>query len=92
MQNIPDDAEIIHFGFNKYACRDVVLPWDLSKIGSDDDKIAYKVVNQTVCKLLPYFNAPFNSNNTTGYILTLNGAKNYVEYALKNGFEYFKLT
>ena len=88
MQNIPDDAEIIHFGFHKYAVRDVFLPWDLSKTGSQDDGIIYKVVNKSVCKLLPDFNALYNSNNTTGYILTLNGAKNYVEYALAHGFKY----
>ena len=87
MTHIPEDAEIIHFGFHKYAVRDIFLPWDLSKTNYDD-KIAYKVVNNSVCHLVPDFNALYNSNNTTGYILTLNGAKNYVKYVAKNRFKY----
>jgi predicted O-methyltransferase YrrM len=85
MLDIPDDAEIIHFGFHKYAVRDVFLPWDLK---TDSDEISYKIVNKSVCKLMPDFNALYNSNNTTGYILTLNGAKNYLDFAIKNGFKY----
>jgi predicted O-methyltransferase YrrM len=87
MGNIPDDAEIIHFGFHKYAVRDVFLPWDLSNT-SYDDEISYKIVNKMICKLKPGHNLLYNCNNTTGYILTLNGAKNYVEYVQKNGFKY----
>ena len=87
MTNIPHDAEVIHFGFNKYAVRDVFLPWDLSNTNYDD-KISYKVVNNSICQLVPDFNALHNSNNTTGYVLTLNGAKNYVQYSLENGFKY----
>jgi GR25 family glycosyltransferase involved in LPS biosynthesis/predicted O-methyltransferase YrrM len=88
MSNIPDDAEIIHFGFHKYAVRDVFLPWDLSKSSSYDDEIAHTIVNKMVCKLMPDFNALYNSNNTTGYIVTLNGAKNFVDYVAHNGFTY----
>lgn len=89
MQHIPEDAEIIHFGFHKYAVRDIFLPWNLSKNDANyDDEIAYTVVNNSVCRLVPDFNALYNSNNTTGYVLTLNGAKNYVDYVLQNGFKY----
>jgi GR25 family glycosyltransferase involved in LPS biosynthesis/predicted O-methyltransferase YrrM len=88
IQHLPSDSEIIHFGFHKYAVRDVFLPWDLSKVGSYDDEIADTIVNKMVCKLKPDFNALYNSNNTTGYILTLNGAKKYIEYAKNNGFKY----
>jgi GR25 family glycosyltransferase involved in LPS biosynthesis len=87
MNSVPEDSEIIHFGFHKYAVRDVFLPWDLSKTGYDAE-IACKVVNKFVCQLVPVFNAAYNSNNTTGYILTLNGAKNYIQYVFKNGFKY----
>jgi len=86
MSCIPEDTEILHFGFHKYAVRDVFLPWDLSSLIEDD--IGYINVNKMVCKLSPDFNALYNSNNTTGYILTLNGAKNFVNYALQNGFKY----
>jgi predicted O-methyltransferase YrrM/GR25 family glycosyltransferase involved in LPS biosynthesis len=87
MTNIPHDAEIIHFGFHKYAVRDVFLPWDLSNTNYANE-IAYKVVNKSVCQLVPDFNALYNSNNSTGYILTLNGAKKYIQHVLENGFKY----
>jgi GR25 family glycosyltransferase involved in LPS biosynthesis len=86
VRNLPGDAEIVHFGFHKYAVRDIFLPWDLS---SDiRDEVSYEIVNNTVCKLLPSVFELYNCHNTTGYILTLNGAKNYVDYVLKNGFEF----
>jgi GR25 family glycosyltransferase involved in LPS biosynthesis/predicted O-methyltransferase YrrM len=89
VQDLPEDAEIIHFGFHKYAVRDVFLPWDLNnKNKIYDDELSYKNINSNICKLRPDFNALYHSNNSTGYILTLNGAKNYVDYALKNGFKY----
>lgn len=89
MSNIPHDAEIIHFGFHKYAVRDIFLPWDLSnKRSNDDDEVAYKIINNSVCKLRPDFNALYNSNNSTGYVLTLKGAKKYVDYIRHFGFKY----
>ena len=86
VRNLPEDAEIVHFGFHKYAVRDIFLPWDLS---SDiRDEVSYETVTNSVCKLLPSVFELYNCHNTTGYILTLNGAKNYVDYVLKNGFEF----
>ena len=85
-RELPDDAEMVHFGFHKYAVRDVFLPWDLSTTSRDE--VSYETVNNTVCKLLPSVFELYNCHNTTGYILTLNGAKNYVDYVLKNGFEF----
>jgi len=85
-RNLPDNAEIVHFGFHKYAVRDVFLPWDLSSTNQDD--ISYENVNNAVCKLRPSVFELYNCHNSTGYILTLNGAKNYVDYVLKNGFEF----
>ncbi len=85
-RNLPDDAEIVHFGFHKYAVRDVFLPWDLSSNSSDE--VSYEIVNNVVCKLRPSVTELYNCHNTTGYILTLNGAKNYVAHVLRAGFEY----
>jgi GR25 family glycosyltransferase involved in LPS biosynthesis len=82
-RNLPEDAEVVHFGFHKYAVRDIFLPWDLSS--DTRDEVSYKNVNNLVCKLKPTVNEFYNCHNTTGYILTLNGAKNYVDYALKHG-------
>ena len=84
--NIPENAEIVHFGFHKYAVRDIFLPFDLNT--NDNNNLSYSTVNDYVCKLVPDFNALYNSNNTTGYILTLKGAKNYVKHILQNGFKY----
>lgn len=85
-RELPGDAEIVHFGFHKYAVRDIFLPWDLSS--DSRDEVSYENVNNAVCKLRPSVFEFYNCHNTTGYILTLNGAKNYVEYVLKNGFEF----
>ena len=86
VHNLPDDAEMIHFGFHKYAVRDIFLPWDLSS--KSRDEISHENINDVVCKLRPWSTENYNCHNSTGYILTLNGAKNYVEYTLKNGFKY----
>lgn len=86
VHNLPDDAEMIHFGFHKYAVRDIFLPWDLSS--KSHDEISHENINDVVCRLRPCFTENYNCHNSTGYILTLNGAKNYVEYTLKNGFKY----
>ena len=85
-RDLPDDAEIVHFGFHKYAVRDIFLPWDLSS--DSRDEVSYEPVNNVVCKMRPTVTEFYNCHNTTGYILTLNGAKNYVEHVLKSGFEY----
>ncbi len=85
-RNLPNNAEIVHFGFHKYAVRDIFLPWDLSS--TTRDEISYENVNDAVCRLRPGITENYNCHNSTGYILTLNGAKNYIEYVLKNGFVY----
>jgi predicted O-methyltransferase YrrM/GR25 family glycosyltransferase involved in LPS biosynthesis len=86
VSNLPQNAEIIHFGFHKYAVRDIFLPWDLNS--NNDDILCFSKVNDYICKLKPDFNAFYNTNNSTAYILTLQGAKNYVQHVLQNGFKY----
>ena len=90
MSNIDNitDAEIIYFGFHKYACSDVFLPWDLSKLNNDDDEITKSIVNNEICMLTGKFYDAYNSNNALGYILTRKGAQNYVNYIIQNGFKY----
>jgi GR25 family glycosyltransferase involved in LPS biosynthesis len=85
-RDLPHDAEMVHFGFHKYAVRDVFLPWDLSS--NSRDEISYENINDAVCRLRPLFTENYNCHNSTGYILTLKGAKNYVKYTLENGFKY----
>ena len=86
MDNIPDDAEIIHLGFHKYAVRDVFLPWDLSK-NTKDDCISKVHINDFICKVNDGCHL-YNSHNSTCYILTQKGARNYISYIIneKQGF------
>jgi GR25 family glycosyltransferase involved in LPS biosynthesis len=83
MTNVTD-AEIIHFGFHKYACRDVFIPWDFT----DNNEIPGIAINNELCKISGNLFDLFNMNNSQGYILTLNGAQNYVNYIIQNGFKY----
>ena len=87
VDNLPEDAEIVHFGFHKYGVRDVYLPWDLSKLEQDDD-LSFGNINKNVCRLEKKPKALYNCNNSMGYILTLQGAINYTQYAEKNGFTF----
>jgi GR25 family glycosyltransferase involved in LPS biosynthesis len=86
VRNLPDNAEMVHFGFHKYAVRDIFLPWDLSS--ATRDEISYENINDAVCRLRPGITENYNCHNSTGYVLTLKGAKNYVEYVSENGFKY----
>jgi predicted O-methyltransferase YrrM/GR25 family glycosyltransferase involved in LPS biosynthesis len=90
MSNIDNvtDAEIIHLGFHNYACRDVFLSWDLSKLNNDDDEITKNIVNNEICKLKGKFDDQHNSNNSLCYIITRKGAQNYVNYIIQHGFMY----
>jgi GR25 family glycosyltransferase involved in LPS biosynthesis len=85
--NLPSDAEIVHFGFHKYRVRDVYLPWDLTEF-EQDDELSFGIVNKNVCRLEKKPKALYNCNNSMGYILTLQGAINYTQYAEKNGFTF----
>jgi GR25 family glycosyltransferase involved in LPS biosynthesis len=80
MDNIPDDAEIINIGFHKSAVLSWFIPWNLSKI-NEDDSLGKTIVNDGVHILK-------NSVNpcSLAYIITLNGAKNIVEYFNTCGF------
>jgi len=82
INNLPDDAEIINFAFHKYAAYAHFVPWNLDNPEIEDNKYLIKQKkNDYVCLL----------NNTInpcslGYIVTLQGAKNFINYINKVGF------
>jgi GR25 family glycosyltransferase involved in LPS biosynthesis len=85
IEDVIDDCEIIFFGFHKFAIRDVFLPWDLY---NDEDLVPSITINRNLCKLKSSFDDSINCNNSLGYILTLNGAKNFVNHIYQKGFTF----
>jgi len=94
------DAEIIYFAFHKYGVRDVFLPFDLTQSNNitigpngpngpnepNGPNIMEGSSSISVGKLNPYSKALYDCNNSLGYILTLKGAINYINYIEKHGF------
>lgn len=75
--NLPQDAEIINIGFHQHAVYSKVIPFDLT--ANNTSHIQYKM-NDFVCKLKPQVN-PCSSC----YIITKNGAQNFIDYIFKSG-------
>jgi GR25 family glycosyltransferase involved in LPS biosynthesis len=80
MKNIPDDAEIIHIGFHKYACGAHFVAWDLTST-DDFNEIGSLKVNESVCHLKYGINPC-----SLAYIVTLKGAICLIDHFEKNGF------
>ena len=80
MENIPDNAEIINFGFHKYAAYEHFVPWNLESTYDYNDLGKLKI-NSEVCLLQDTINPC-----SLAYIVTLKGAKNLTAYFKKNGF------
>ena len=80
VKHLPADSEMVNIGFHKFECMQHFVPWDLTR---DDDykTISSKIVNEHICKIKPGMNPC-----SLSYIITLQGAKNMVEYFEKNGF------
>ena len=79
MENIPEDAELINIGLNKHPQCAITTPWDFNQ--EADSSIAKEMVNNYVCKLKPDTNPC-----SLAYIVTLQGAKNLIQYFLTHGF------
>ena len=80
MTNIPSDAEIITIGQHKHAVLSWFIPWDLRKT-DEDDSLGEKIINDGVHILKNGVNPC-----SLAYIVTLNGAKNIVEFFNTYGF------
>jgi GR25 family glycosyltransferase involved in LPS biosynthesis len=80
MNNIPENAEIVNIAFHKFASYNQFIPWDLNQ--REEEKSMAKVnINNYICILNDTVNPC-----SLGYIVTLNGAKNLINYFNKVGF------
>jgi hypothetical protein len=79
LQYIPEDAEIINVGINKFADGSSVIPWDFEK--DTDVDIAKEFINEYICKLKKDVNPC-----SLAYIVTKKGAINLVKHFSKVGF------
>ncbi len=79
VSNVPNDAEMINFGFHAYASYESFQPWDLSS--EDDSLLCKEKINDSVCRLKDELNPC-----SLGYLMTLQGAINMVDYFKNNGF------
>jgi GR25 family glycosyltransferase involved in LPS biosynthesis len=80
MNSIPEDAEIINIGFHKYAAYDKFIPWDLNT-SNDYKEIGKTKINEEICILQDTINPC-----SLGYIVTLKGAINLLNFFNKYGF------
>jgi len=79
--NIPENAELVNIGLHQEAEYSYFEPWKFNTETNDVDKISKEVVNSYICKLKPEINPC-----SLAYIVTLQGAKNIIEYFSINGF------
>lgn len=81
LSNIQNDSEIINFGLHKFSNFEQFERWDLSFINDDYEQIGKTRINNNICILQDDINPC-----SLGYIVTLQGAKNLLEYFKNNGF------
>lgn len=82
VNNMPCDTEIINFALHKYAAYCKFIPWDLkNNTYISDEDINSQVVNNYICKM----NTKYNPCSLA-YIVTLQGAINFVMYFNHIGF------
>ena len=79
VSNLPDNAEMVNFGFHAHAWYDSFQPWDLSN--DDDTSLCKEKINDSVCRLKDDLNPC-----SLAYLMTLQGAINMVNYFKNNGF------
>jgi len=79
LENVPDNAEIINIGMNKYANCSDLISWDFEKDNCTD--ISKEYVNEYICKLTKDANPC-----SLAYIVTRKGAKNLINHFLTVGF------
>ena len=82
MDNLPNNAEIINFGFHKNASYADFVSWNLNNPEIEDNNFLIKQkINNYVCLLKDNINPC-----SLSYIVTLQGAKNFINYINKIGF------
>ena len=82
ISSIPNDAEIIWLGFHKHAVGKYVVAQDLHNQTKETNDHYEYVVNEHIAK------CKISTNPcSTAYLITLQGAKNFIEYIEKTGFK-----
>ena len=81
ISSLPNDAEIVWFGFHKRAVGKHVIAWDLHNQTKETNTHYENVVNEHIAKCKTSTNPC-----STAYVITLQGAKNFIKYIEKNGF------
>ena len=79
IDNIPIDAEIVNIGYHKFASFNTFIPYDLNN--NEEKELSKKNINEYICILNDTINPC-----SLGYIVTLQGAINLIEFFNKNGF------
>jgi len=79
MNNIPENAEIINIGYNKFASLNNFIPYNLNN--DEEKELSKKNINKHICILNDTINPC-----SLGYIVTLNGAQNLINYFNTIGF------
>lgn len=77
--NIPNDAEIINIAYHKFASFNTFIPYDLNN--NEEKELSKKNINEYICILNDTINPC-----SLGYIVTLQGAINLIEFFNNNGF------
>lgn len=83
VNNMPFNAEIINFGFHRYAYKDIFIPFEftLDEFKDDTENIGTIIINNYVTKIFPNCNPC-----SLAYLVTLDGAKKLIEYFNNTGF------
>jgi GR25 family glycosyltransferase involved in LPS biosynthesis len=79
MTNIPKDTEIINIGYHKFASYNTFIPYDLNN--NEESELSKKNINENICILNDTINPC-----SLGYIVSLKGAINLIEFFNRNGF------
>lgn len=80
VDNMPDNTEVIWFGFHKYAVRATFVAWDLINQNKETNNHYDTSVNSEVGVCKRAYNPC-----STAYLITLDGAKNFMKHIYENG-------
>tara|TARA_Y100000389_G_scaffold156338_1_gene157196 strand:+ start:2327 stop:3031 length:705 start_codon:yes stop_codon:yes gene_type:complete len=80
IENIPEDSEVIWIGFHKVANKKKIIGWDLKNQTKDTNTYYHKKLNEYIAQCKTSTNPC-----STAYIISYNGAKNFLEHVKKIG-------
>ena len=81
VNDLPKNTELVNIAFHKFASYNVFVPYDLNNCHDDEEQMIKKKINNNVGILNDTINPC-----SLGYLVTLEGAKNMVNYFRTYGF------